>query len=98
MCWLTVRPKPPNIGGILEGPLMKSSSHARERAARTRGPARIGWVMGIALLILLSRMMGIPYPVPSHDKAFIDWAGLRNPILEYKDWSIKDAAMAYQQG
>jgi hypothetical protein len=31
-------------------------------------------------------------------KAFIDWAKLRNPVLSYPNWSIKDAAMAYRKG
>ena len=31
-------------------------------------------------------------------KSFIDWHRLRNPILFYPDWSIKDAAMAYRAG
>ncbi|HEY4379296.1 MAG TPA: family 43 glycosylhydrolase [Acidobacteriaceae bacterium] len=28
----------------------------------------------------------------------IDWQGLRNPVLSYPDWSIKDSAMAYRAG
>lgn len=29
---------------------------------------------------------------------FINWSTLRNPVLAYRDWSIKDAAMAYHNG
>lgn len=31
-------------------------------------------------------------------RTFVDWSALRNPILAYPNWSIKDAAMAYRQG
>ncbi|MGH9354107.1 MAG: hypothetical protein ACRD2G_18415 [Terriglobia bacterium] len=31
-------------------------------------------------------------------KPFINWSALRNPVLAYPNWSIKDAAMAYRQG
>jgi hypothetical protein len=30
--------------------------------------------------------------------AFTDWQNLHNPVLEYPDWSIKDAAMAHRNG
>jgi hypothetical protein len=29
---------------------------------------------------------------------FADWSSLKNPVLSYSDWSIKDAAMAYRNG
>lgn len=31
-------------------------------------------------------------------KAFMDWKSIKNPILTYPHWSIKDAAMAYRDG
>ncbi len=31
-------------------------------------------------------------------KPFIDWANLKNPVLSYPNWSVKDAAMAYHDG
>jgi hypothetical protein len=31
----------------------------------------------------------------AHGSAVIDWAALRNPVLQYEHWSIKDAAMVY---
>lgn len=31
-------------------------------------------------------------------KPFIDWANLHNPLLSYPDWSIKDFALAQQDG
>jgi hypothetical protein len=34
----------------------------------------------------------------SAQKPFIDWANLRNPVLSYPQWSIKDSAMAYRDG
>ncbi len=29
---------------------------------------------------------------------FIDWAGLKNPVLSYDHWSVKDTAMVYRKG
>lgn len=34
----------------------------------------------------------------SAQKPFIEWANLRNPVLSYPNWSIKDSAMAYRNG
>jgi len=31
-------------------------------------------------------------------KPFIDWNGLKNPVLSYPKWSVKDTAMAYRKG
>jgi len=32
----------------------------------------------------------------SEGTALLDWKNLRNPVLSYPDWSIKDSAMAYR--
>lgn len=34
----------------------------------------------------------------AQSKTFIDWASLKNPVLTYPQWSIKDAAMTYRGG
>ncbi len=34
----------------------------------------------------------------AQEKSFIDWRHLKNPVLSYPNWSIKDAAMAYRDG
>jgi hypothetical protein len=36
--------------------------------------------------------------LPAQNKPFVDWANLKNPVLSYPDWSVKDAAMAYRTG
>lgn len=33
-----------------------------------------------------------------HAAEFIDWKNLRNPVLSYPNWSVKDTAMAYRNG
>ena len=33
-----------------------------------------------------------------HGSEFIDWKNLRNPVLSYPNWSVKDTAMAYRNG
>jgi hypothetical protein len=35
---------------------------------------------------------------PCQTKPFIDWSHLKNPVLSYPNWSVKDAAMAYRRG
>ena len=37
-------------------------------------------------------------PAWTQSKTVIDWSSLKNPILTYPHWSIKDAAMAYRDG
>ncbi len=39
-----------------------------------------------------------PLLAASAAAADIDWAALRNPVLEYSDWSVKDYACGYHDG
>lgn len=48
----------------------------------------------LVLLLLIASGSG----TQTQRKPFIDWARLKNPVLSYPDWSIKDAAMAYRKG
>src|SRR5580698_1199980 len=48
------------------------------------------------LVIVLS--LGLSSLSSAQQKPFIDWAKLRNPVLSYPNWSIKDTAMAYRDG
>lgn len=59
--------------------------------------ARLVNDMKIGLWILLAFLLpcGCTGAAPAR---FVDWAALRNPVLSYPHWSIKDAAMAYRQG
>ncbi len=47
-----------------------------------------------ALIVIAATSMNLP----AQKKPFIDWANLKNPVLSYPDWSVKDAAMAYRAG
>ncbi len=49
----------------------------------------LAWLLGLLLLPAPPR----PAPAP-----FLRWRGLRNPVLAYPRWSIKDAAMAWRAG
>lgn len=50
----------------------------------------------VVLALLLIALCG---PAASaENRPFIAWKGLRNPVLSYPGWSIKDAAMAYRDG
>jgi hypothetical protein len=53
---------------------------------------RLNSVLAVCLLVA--------YGVSSsaQGKLFIDWASLKNPVLSYPNWSVKDAAMAYRKG
>jgi hypothetical protein len=48
--------------------------------------------------IAFASSLGYCILLPAQQKPFIDWQGLRNPVLSYRDWSVKDAAMAYRDG
>jgi hypothetical protein len=48
------------------------------------------------LLLFLSGLLLLP--AVAADKHFIDWQHLTNPVLQYPNWSIKDAAMAFRNG
>jgi hypothetical protein len=54
--------------------------------------------MQLARSIALVLSLGSGVALPAQKKPFIDWASLRNPVLSYPNWSVKDAAMAYRQG
>lgn len=43
-------------------------------------------------------LMALVSVCAAQKRPFIDWSALRNPVLAYPNWSIKDAAMAYHQG
>lgn len=49
-------------------------------------------------LIAILYVMFLSVQVASAQKPFIDWANLRNPVLSYPNWSIKDSATAYRNG
>ncbi|HEV2418013.1 MAG TPA: hypothetical protein VGX94_09420 [Terriglobia bacterium] len=53
--------------------------------------------MKIRLSLLLVFVLS-GWPVTAAPARFIDWANLRNPVLAYPHWSIKDAAIAYRDG
>jgi hypothetical protein len=46
-------------------------------------------------LCILSGLAGL---APKPRAPFIDWNSLRNPVLSYPQWSIKDFAMAHRNG
>lgn len=48
----------------------------------------------IAMLVFSS--IGLSVPVDA--RAFLNWSSLHNPVLSYPNWSIKDPAMAFQDG
>lgn len=50
----------------------------------------------LALGLILSAVLSAP--AIAQKKPFIDWSGLRNPVLSYPNWSVKDTAMAYRGG
>lgn len=62
------------------------------RAGVRRGPSLCGGLVAAMLALLLGS------PQAGARSAFIDWASLHNPFLQYADWSIKDACMAEHQG
>ena len=49
-------------------------------------------------LMTLCVLVAVSNGLSAERKPFIDWAQLRNPVLSYPDWSVKDAAMAYRKG
>jgi hypothetical protein len=55
--------------------------------------------MQLAKSLLISVFsLGLSALAPAQQKPFIDWANLRNPILSYPDWSVKDTAMVFRDG
>lgn len=47
--------------------------------------------------ILFSWLL-LPFTPAPRRAAFLPWRGLRNPVLSYPHWSIKDSAMAWRKG
>jgi hypothetical protein len=52
------------------------------------------WKLVLPLMLALS----FARPVMAQKKHFIDWNSLKNPVLSYPNWSVKDTAMAYRNG
>ena len=52
------------------------------------------WKLVLALMLAVS----FARPMMAQNKRFIDWNGLKNPVLSYPNWSVKDTAMAYRNG
>jgi hypothetical protein len=50
------------------------------------------------LALVLSLAIVFRAELSAQKKPFIDWANLKNPVLSYPNWSVKDAAMAYRNG
>jgi hypothetical protein len=50
--------------------------------------------------LVLALMLAVSFarPVMAQKKPFIDWNGLKNPVLSYPNWSVKDTSMAYRNG
>ena len=52
------------------------------------------WKVIVALMLAVS----FGRPAMAQKKPFIDWSGLKNPVLSYPNWSVKDSAMEYRNG
>lgn len=52
------------------------------------------WKLVLALMLAVS----FGRPAMAEKKPLIDWNGLKNPVLSYPNWSVKDTAMAYRNG
>jgi hypothetical protein len=52
------------------------------------------WKLGLSCVLIIL-FGGSPM---AEQAPFIDWNSLRNPVLSYPDWSVKDAAMAHRDG
>jgi hypothetical protein len=50
------------------------------------------------LVLALMLVVSFGKPVTAQKKHFIDWNGLKNPVLSYPNWSVKDTAMVYRNG
>lgn len=53
---------------------------------------RMIWIATLGIIAVFGTLSN------AQEKPFIDWVKLKNPVLSYPDWSIKDAAMAYRTG
>jgi hypothetical protein len=49
-------------------------------------------------VLALSLELASASNISAHKAQFIDWQSLKNPVLSYPNWSVKDAAMAYRKG
>jgi hypothetical protein len=52
----------------------------------------------LTLILVLAVTVCFGNAASGQKKPFIDWKGLKNPVLTYPNWSVKDAAMAYRNG
>jgi hypothetical protein len=50
------------------------------------------------LVLALTLAVSFGRPAMAQKKPFIDWNGLKNPVLSYPNWSVKDTSMAYRNG
>src|SRR5437868_6138966 len=50
------------------------------------------------VVVALSLIVAFAGEAAAQKTQFIDWTTLRNPILSYSQWSVKDAALAYRNG
>ena len=54
------------------------------------------WMTKLVIIALLGSMAMLS--ADAQKTPFLDWKGLKNPVLTYPDWSIKDTAMVYRDG
>ncbi len=62
---------------------------------------RMGRLRVLLLLFSLPPWLasiGLAETGPADESRLLDWAGLRNPVLTYDDWSIKDFSVEYLDG
>lgn len=62
----------------------------------TAVPSPPYYVIKTALAVLF--MFALCAGASAQQTPFDHWTSLKNPVLSYPDWSIKDAAMAYREG
>lgn len=56
------------------------------------------WKQSILLFLSLVVGMNVQSIAWTQNRMFINWKSLKNPVLSYPEWSIKDAAMTYRDG
>ena len=57
---------------------------------------RSHWWIATLVLLVASGFRNVR--LNSQQLPFAAWSSLRNPVLSYRNWSVKDAAMAYRKG
>ena len=65
---------------------------SEDGAVRLRRIQRWKFVLALMLVVTFAR------PVMAQKKRFINWNSLKNPVLSYPNWSVKDTAMVYRDG